>query len=162
MSKDDFGTDFLAAKIVIMLIVASLLSVILLSGLSDLLGAYSATTARAEAQKVSEFARLAYSTDCVDVADDRSISVSIPASVRRVAFGAIPCNETPARMDRSYYIEYADGSTETYVSEVPFANYEASGPVDEPVLIYPGDYVLKASPVSLNGSIKAGLSVEVA
>ena len=160
MIKDDSGADFLIAKMGAILVVASILIVFLLSGMSNLLSTFSASHARGEAQKISEFARLAYYTEVVDSTTDRSLIVSIPASVRLLAFGAIPGNGSPVRMRQSYFIEYMDGRSETYVADVPFAFDGPVGPSDLPVLLYPGRYSVKARPVSLNGSIMACICAE--
>lgn len=162
MIHDDSGADFLIAKMGAALVVAAVLIVMLLSGISDLSGTFSTIKARGEAQKISEFSRLAYYTEVVDSMTDRSLTVSIPSSVRLLAFGAISANGTLARMDRSYYIEFTDGRIESYVSDVPFTCDGTEGPSDLPVLLYPGHYCLKARPVSLNGSIMAGISAEAA
>lgn len=160
MIRDDTGVDFLPAKLLVILIVGSLLLIIMASGIEDAVGDYSANRARAEAQKIYEFTRLAYCADSIEGSCDRVLAVSIPASVRVIAFGAAPGNGTPVRSDRSYFIEYADGRTETYVADMPFASDGPGGPADLPVLLCPGEYLVKARPVSLNGSIKACLMAE--
>jgi hypothetical protein len=162
MIDDDVGADFLPAKLLVILIVGSLLLIIMVSGINDAAGNYSGNRARAEAQRIYEFTRLAYSADTPDCAGDRAITVSIPASVLVIGFGAVPGNGTPVRSDRSYFIEYADGSTEIRVADMPFASDGIEGPADIPVLLYPGEYVVKARPASVNGSIKACIQVEAA
>lgn len=162
MIDDNSGADFLPAKLFVTLTVAVLLLVIMASGMSDLSGAYSAGRARAEAERIAEFARMAYYADNPVSTTERFIVVSVPASVHMIVYGAVPGNGTPVRADRSYFIEYEGGRSETYVADMPFACDMPDGPADIPVIIYPGDSYIKARPVSVNGAIKAGISVEAA
>lgn len=160
MIDDDSGADFLPVKLFVMFVVAALLVVIMASGMADLSRAHSTYKARAETERIYEFARLAYAGGCLDSADEKSIIVSIPGSVRIIAFGAVPVNGTPVREDRSYFLEYSDGRSETYVADMPFACDGPGGPADIPVLLYAGQYCIKARPASVNGSYKASIQVE--
>ena len=162
MFSDDSGADFLPGKFFVIVIVAALLVVIMASGLADLSGACSTYRARAEAERIYEFARLAYAGGCLDGASEKTLAVSIPASVRTITFGAMPANGTLVRMDRSYFLEYSDGRLETYVADMPFACDGPDGPADIPVLLYPGQYCIKARPASVNGSYKACIRAEAA
>ncbi|CAJ35789.1 hypothetical protein [Methanocella arvoryzae] len=162
MFDDDSGADFLPAKLMVMVIVAALLIVLTASGMADLAGAHSEYQARAEADRIYELARLSYAGDCPGQSAGRSLDVSVPSTVRMIAFGAIPVNGTTVRADRSYFIEYSNGRSDTYVSDIPFACDQPDGPADVPLLLYPGKYYLTVSPASLNGSYKACIRAEAA
>jgi len=163
MRLEDSGADFLPMKLVVALVAASVLIVIMASGIDDLLGAYSASQARATAQEIAGAALVEYSTGCPGEEDGKSISVAIPPSVRLMVFGAAPAeNGSPGRIERSYYIEYADGERETFVADVPFADDDFQGVRDQPVVLFPGNYRIEIRPVLLNGSIKAGIRAEAA
>ena len=79
-----------------------------------------------------------------------------------IAFGAVFVNGTTAHADRSYFIEYSGGESDTYVADIPFACDGDDGPADIPVLLYPGKYLLTVSPASVNGSYKACIRAEAA
>ena len=89
--------------------------------------------ARREAARIVTLAGAEYAAS--GPGSDARITVDIPRCVKRLSFSG-----------NLYYIEYADGSNETYIAPCPFS----------PVVLYPGDHPLNIN-ITYNGTYAATL-----
>jgi type II secretory pathway pseudopilin PulG len=137
--QDEYGVDFLGMRLAVVLIAASLLVSMAAVYVNDFVDKASRDRARQEAGRIADLAQSEYATGCPGSGSTASITVSIPNSVRRVAFGASNNNSSCAR---AYIIEFSDGTLETHVADCIFS----------PATLYPGDRRLELKAAEDNGS----------
>ena len=160
MLYSEMGVDFLAMRTVIVLLIAA--AVIFMSAVyvNGYAAGFSKDKARQEINRIAEASRAEYAESCPDTGDGASICVAIPQCVRRAVFGGSPGNGSMIRREtHAYYIEYADGSIETHVLDARFAQGNETGHMasDDPVVLYPGSYILKVKAETMNSSVVAAI-----
>lgn len=160
MIDSDEGVDFLIARLTVVLIV----SLIVLSATASFAGSFilrvSSSQARAGVIDIAEKSRAVYAADCPDYGERTQTTLTIPPVIRVVGFGTATENDGNRNLSRAYFIRYLDGGIESFVSEVPFAKANESCVTDEPLFLYPGNYLLSIRAVTINGTVKAAISAE--
>jgi hypothetical protein len=151
---DEEGVDFLAMRMVVVLIVAALLISAATIYVKGYLDNMSRDRARLTAGQIAALARAEYVIGCPGVGSRAALAVTVPGCVRNIVFGGSPEDVPGNRDSRAYYIEFQNGMEETKISDVPFAYGDpGSGAVrDSCVVLYPGDHSLQLEPVSINGT----------
>jgi len=160
MLHSDTGVDFLAMRTVVVMLIAAALIAMSAVYVNGYVAGFSKDKARQEVNRITEASRAEYAESCPDGGDGVSIDVAIPQCVRRAVFGGSPGNGSMIRRDAHvYYVEYADGSCETHVLDARFAYGNDTGHVasDDPVVLYPGSYLLNVKAETVNGSIMAAI-----
>ena len=161
MKNSDAGVDFLAMRIVIVLLLVAVLIAAAAAYVEGYTNNMSRNSARQELTKVAEAARSIYVESCPDTGDSVNVDMKIPESVRIAVFGGLPGNNTTIeREPTAYYLEYKDGSLETYVTNVRYAklNMSSGNASDEPVVIYPGGHSLRIELRTLNDTAVAAIA----
>ncbi len=159
MLSCDKGADFLTMRVVVVLLVAAVLTAMAAVYVDGYMAGFFRDRARQEAARIAEAARAEYVESCPDAGEGSAIDITVPRDVRRMVFGG-SINGTDVERDaRAYFIEYADGSAEAYVSDARFAygNDTDHSASDVPVVLYPGDHALRIKLVTVNGSIAAAI-----
>jgi len=137
---DEDGVDFLGMRLAVVLIAAALLLSLAAVYVNDYTDRASRERARQEAGRIVSLAQAEYASGCPGTGSTASISVAVPSSVRRMVFGT--------DMDsRAYFIEFSDGTLETYAAGCRFS----------PLILYPGDYRLDLETVEDNGTYEVTL-----
>ena len=160
MLYSEIGVDFLAMRTVVVLLIAAALIAMSAVYVNGYAAGFSKDKARQEINRIAEASRAEYAESCPDTGDGASIDVTIPQCIRRAVFGGSPGNGSMIQREAHvYYIEYADGSFETRALEANFAygndtDHKAS---DDPVVLYPGSYLLHVKAETMNGSIVAAI-----
>ncbi len=128
---DDDGADFLGMRLAVVLIVAALLLSLAAAYVYDNTERASRERARQEAGRIASLAAAEYASG--SPGSIAAISVTIPDSVRRVAFGI----DDP----RTYFIEFRDGSREVQAANCRFS----------PATLYPGYHRLELEVAGADG-----------
>jgi len=151
---DEEGVDFLAMRMVVVLIAAALLisaSAVYAEGYLDNM---SRDRARQAAGQIAALARAEYVMGCPGAGSRVTLSVTVPGCVRSIVFGRSPEDVPGNRDGRAYYIDFQNGMEETKISDVPFAygDLVSGGIRDSCVVFYPGDHSLQLELVAINGT----------
>jgi len=160
MLENDAGADFLPMRLIVVLIASAILVAAAVSYASGVAGRSSTVAGRAAAVEVAEIARAEYATGCPDTGNGTCIEVLVPGSVRQVTFGAASAGEAADGCTRAYAIQYADGSNETYLTDVPLGAGCPSQARGGPAVLYPGRYMVTVRVETVNGSLMALLYQE--
>ena len=160
MLGNDDGTDFLPARLIAVVVCATVLAAAAAAYAQQQAQDLSTGSARAGAARIAGAACAEYADSCPGAGDGATVAVTIPGSVRSVIFGGRPSNGTILRSDCIYCIELGDGSTEIYSANAPFARGYASGPRDEPLVLYPGKHLLRVRAEAMNGGFVAAITPE--
>lgn len=128
---DDRGVDFLGMRLAIVLVASALLIVMAAAYMKGQANKASMDEARREAGRIASLASAEYASGCLGSVS--VLSVYIPSSVRRVAYGLEDA--------RAYAIEFADGTNETYAAACRFV----------PATLYPGRHRLELETTMIDG-----------
>jgi hypothetical protein len=128
---DDDGVDFLGMRLAVVLITAALLLSLAAVYVNDLTGREARERARQEAFRIAAFAEAEYAAGAPG--STAPVSVSLPNAVRYVAF-----------VNRTFTIEFQDGSREVYTADCRFS----------PATLYPGYHRLGVELVA-NGGVSS-------
>lgn len=160
MRENDEGADFMPMKLAVVLVAAAI--VVALAGISvlGLVDGISKTTARAGAAKIAATAACEYADSCADGSGVALSGITIPGNVRMITFGAMTGTDQDASRDDMYNIQYDDGSTETYFTNVPLGADIPGVGYGKSLMIYPGRYTIHIRIGPVNGSQKALLRPE--
>jgi hypothetical protein len=134
---DDDGVDFLGMRLAVVLISAALLLSLAAVYVNDYTDRASRERARQEAGRIASLAQAEYASGCPG--SKASMAVTIPRSVRRMAFGTDDA--------RTYFIEFQDGSREAHAAECRFS----------PATLYPGYHRLELEAVAGDGGYAVSL-----
>ncbi len=152
----DKGVDFLAMRTVVVTAAATILIMMAATYANDFMAKSSQSAARVATDRITQMAKSEYMNGCLDQGAGRDVSLTVPASVRSITFGAAPGNTTrgKTRFSKMYFIDFGDGHNETYVSDSPFAigNRSSRAVNDSAVTLYPGTYALELKSVTVNGT----------
>jgi type II secretory pathway pseudopilin PulG len=136
---DDDGVDFLGMRLAVVLIAAALLLSLAAVYVNDCTDRASRERARQEAGRIASLAQAEYASGCPGTGSTASMAVTIPRSVRRVAFGTDDA--------RTYFIEFQDGSREVHAAECRFS----------PATLYPGYHRLELEAAAGDGGYAVSL-----
>jgi hypothetical protein len=136
---DEDGVDFLGMRLAVVLVAAALLLSLAAVCVNDYTDRASRERARQEAERIASLARAEYTSGCPGTGSTAPITVDIPESVRRVAFGTEGA--------RTYFIEFSDGTIEAYVADCRFS----------PATLYPGNHRLELEAVADDGGYAISL-----
>ena len=131
---DEDGVDFLGMRLAVVLVAAALLIALAAVYVNDHIDKASKERARQEARRIASIAGSEYASGAPG--STAPVSVSIPDSVRRMAF-----------IGRAYSIEFRDGSKEVYTAECRFS----------PAELYPGYHLLELETVAGDGGYAISL-----
>jgi len=134
---DNDGVDFLGMRLAVVLIAAALLLALAAVYVKDFTDGASKERARREAGRIAALAGAEYASRCPG--DTAAISVAIPDTVRRMAFGGDDA--------RAYSIEFRDGAREAHVADCRFS----------PATLYPGYHRLELETVAGDGGCSISL-----
>ena len=151
---DEDGVDFLPMRLVVVLIATALLIAAAATCVGDYTNRISKNKARQVSAQIAELAENEYVTGCPGTGSRASAQVTVPGCVRRIVYGRAPGDNADYRSDRIYFIEFSDGTLETWVSDCPFVFGDDAGDGirNASVALYPGDYSLELETISMNGS----------
>jgi len=136
---DEDCVDFLGMRLAVVLIAAALLLSMAAIYVNDFTDRASRERARQEAGRIASLARAEYASGCPGTGSTAPISVNIPDSIRRMAFGTDDA--------RTYFIEFSDGALETYAADCRFS----------PATLYPGNHRLELEAVADDGGYAISL-----
>jgi hypothetical protein len=139
MSFCEKGSVSIGPGMIVTLLVAAIMIAISAEYFNEFMNDASMSRARAGANKIASTALIEYSSASPG-SDGIRLNVDIPVTVKKIVFGPLSQN----RERNIYFIEFADGSNESYITEVKFASYDTvSGKyADEPFILYPGRHVI--------------------
>jgi hypothetical protein len=151
---DEEGVDFLAMRMVVVLIAAALLISATAVYVEGYLDNMSRDRARQAAGQIAALARAEYVIGCPGAGSRATLAVTVPGCVRSIVFGRSPEDVPGNRDGRAYYIEFQNGMEETKISDVPFAYGDPGSDAarDSCVVLYPGGHSLQLEPVAINGT----------
>lgn len=144
---DEDGVDFLGMRLAVVLIAAALLLSLAAVYVNDYTDRASRERARQEAGRIVSLAQAEYASGCPGTGSTASISVAVPSSVRRMAFGITGNGTDNARM---YFIEFQDGNVEAHIADCRFT----------PFTLYPGDHRLELETITNGGTHAVALREE--
>lgn len=146
--------DFLTMRLVVVLTAAAALITLSTLYLNSFMAWFGEDRARQEANRVAELAREEYALGAPG--SGSTLSVTFPGSIKRIVYGSAPGGDV-APASNVYFIEFRDGSVETYVADCRFAygNRSTGAAYDAPVTLYPGEYTLDIKVEKVNDTYYA-------
>lgn len=158
MKRCEKGVDFLSVRLAVVIIVAAMVIAAASSYLGQVTAREQASRARDGVIRVVELSRMEYALSVPDEGTGTDIGLEIPPCVRRVVFGCSPGEAGLGhgfdRYGGAYFIDYADGTSEIFVSDIGFAYGDAvtGKAMDDPVCVYPGVASLIIRIMTVNGT----------
>lgn len=158
MLRCEKGVDFLSVRMAVVVIAAAMVTAAVSSYLGEAVVRDQASRARDGVIRVAELCRMEYVLSVPGEEAGASICLDIPCNVRRVVFGCSPGEAAMGdgfdRYRGAYFIDYADGTSEIFVTDVSFAygDMKTGAALDVPVIIYPGRAFLDVRVLPVNGT----------
>lgn len=161
MLKNDCGADFLPMRLAAVIVTVLILLASTVAYSLEVAGQSSKVAARACAARIAAVATVEYVDGCPDHGAGTWMDLTVPASVRKIVFGATTPEASEEDAGGTYLIQYADGSSETYFTGLPLGSGSPSCK-GSPLVLYPGRYAIGIRTETVDGRPMALVYAEAA